>query len=381
MYKLPRRQFLCGTALTGAGMVARVSSARPRCGARTAVVAAIQYAPVLGDVDSNISRAESFVRDAVRSDAEWIVLPEFFTSGLAVHPLMFDAVRPIDGAPTRFLKQTAAAHGVYIGGSFLASSEGDVFNTFVLATPSGEIFTHDKDFPSTIVESSFYAGGDDEAYVEKLRELGFDTNTEVIPPRKDNCADGVMFVNGRRVGVALCWELVRYRTIRRLKRGNVEMLLGASGWWWSSPEFGWPGRTLEAVGTDRKEQLALIREAPRRQARMLGVPVVHANFVGVNPGLESTEFDNPATGRYLGQSQIVDRTGKSIILLDEKEEGVAVAEVETGPVDACEAIPEQEFWMPEVNDRARKIWSSTGAEGRDYYLAETRKRVRDVTKR
>lgn len=233
-----RREFLSAAALAGVGTVAQPTLAAPHSKSRKAVVAAIQYAPVLGDVDSNISRAKMLVQDAIDQHAEWIVLPEFFTSGLAMHPLMFDAVRPINGSPTRFLVETAKKHGVYIGGSFLASSGRDVFNTFVLATPRGKITTHDKDFPSFGVESSFYAGGDDSAYAQKLRSDECDTKHELIKPRTDNCADGVMLVDDHRIGVALCWELVRYGTTRRLRRGNVELLLGASGWWWSSPEFG-----------------------------------------------------------------------------------------------------------------------------------------------
>lgn len=216
------------------------------------VVAAVQYAPVLGDVDSNISRARSMVLEAIKEGARWIVLPEFFTSGLAMHPLMFDAARPIDGSPTRFLTQMATKHDVYIGGSFLALNGRDIFNTFVLATPNGKTMTHDKDFPSTDYESSFYAGGEDQAYAEILRKNGAETRREIIQPRSDNTADGVFVADEHRVGVALCWELVRYRTARRLI-GKIEMLLGASGWWWSSPEFGWPGLAQEVIVAGRRE--------------------------------------------------------------------------------------------------------------------------------
>ncbi len=199
----------------------------------------------------------------------------------------------------------------------------------------------------------------------------------MVDQRDVNCADGVLVVDNQRVGVALCWELVRYETTRRLLAGKVELLLGASGWWWSTPEFGWPGRTIKEVSADRDEQLDLIREAPRRQARMLGVPVVHANFVGINPSFETTDFDGLATGRYLGQSQIVDAMGNPIQLLGEKEERALVETVELGPIDPVETVPEREFWMPEVNGRARSLWASSGAKGRDFYLSETRNRLRN----
>ena len=53
------------------------------------------------------------------------------------------------------------------GGSFLARSGADVFNTFVLASPSGHVYTHDKDFPTTNIETSVYAGGEDDEFVKE----------------------------------------------------------------------------------------------------------------------------------------------------------------------------------------------------------------------
>src|SRR6056297_4192448 len=95
--------------LLGASSAACISAAANRfgiaktCASNRTTVAAVQYAPVLGDVDSNLSRAEYWVRQAARAGAKWVVLPEFFTSGLAMHPLMFSAPRPIDGEPCEFL--------------------------------------------------------------------------------------------------------------------------------------------------------------------------------------------------------------------------------------------------------------------------------------
>ena len=331
---------------------------------------------MLGDVDANLSRAKHWIREAADAGAKWVVLPEFFASGLAMHPLMFStAVRAIDGEPYQFLVETAHELDIYLGGSFLAKAGNDVFNTFVLATPDGNTASHDKDFPSTDFESSFYAGGEDQAYAEKLRNDGFPTLAEVIPPRKDNSQDGVLLADPYKVGAAMCWELVRYRTTRRLY-GKIDLLMGASGWWWLTPEFGWPGSTQEASARSRKQQLGLIREAPRRQARMLGVPVINANFVGINPSLSSTAFDVPATGRYLGQSQIIDRQGKTLELLGENEEGYITATVELGRRQPMEPLPpDSEFWMPELDAAERTGWSRSGAKGRDFYLKETRRKV------
>ena len=45
--------------------------------------------------------AESLVREAFAKGARWVILPEFFTSAMAVHQKMLDAARPVDGKRTQ----------------------------------------------------------------------------------------------------------------------------------------------------------------------------------------------------------------------------------------------------------------------------------------
>src|SRR5215470_12885044 len=112
----------------------------------------------------------------------------------------------------------------------LARSGRDVFNTFVLALPTGEVFTHDKDFPTTSMESSLYAGGEDDEFVREIERKGVATEREIVPSRPHNVKSGVFMAPGRlSVGAAMCWEQVRYRTARRM-RGQVDLVLTASGW-------------------------------------------------------------------------------------------------------------------------------------------------------
>lgn len=67
-------------------------------------VAAVQMVPRLGDVQSNMNQAEHLVRKALRQGAQWIILPEGFTSASAFHPVMFKAIEPLDGATLKMLK-------------------------------------------------------------------------------------------------------------------------------------------------------------------------------------------------------------------------------------------------------------------------------------
>lgn len=165
-------------------------------------VAAIQMAPKLGDVEANLAQAEQLVRNAIRRGAEWILLPEMFTLAAAFHQDMVRAIRPLDGAPAKLLTDLARKEHVSVGGSFLAHDGDQVINAFLSAFPDGSTQRHDKDRP-TYWETCYYTGGSD---------------------------DGVLPTPVGPVGAALCWEMVRSGTVKRLS-GKIRLLLAGSTWW------------------------------------------------------------------------------------------------------------------------------------------------------
>src|SRR5437867_3266136 len=97
--KISRRALLTTVAAAGAHAIVRAARQPVR-------VAAIQLHPKLADVSANLETAERLIRAAIRERAEWIVLPEFFTSGLAFDPVNLPgSPRPLDGAPMQLLKR------------------------------------------------------------------------------------------------------------------------------------------------------------------------------------------------------------------------------------------------------------------------------------
>jgi len=359
--------------------VSSVAIATPLAGwaqsqlARPARVAAIQYEPKPGDVAENLRRAERLVREAIDKKAQWIVLPEFFPTGTGFHPSLYSAYQPVDGLATQFLKQLAQDNRVYLCGSFMATSGGDAYNTQVLVTPDGSVLTHDKDFPTMAFESSYYAGGEDAAYVGLLTSAGARAEGNPIASRAGSSAAGAFAHDGLGIGTALCWEIVRFRTATRLA-GNIDVLLTSSGWWTADPDGDWPGLSREQARAGWSEHQTLIDAAPRSMARMLGVPVVHANFTGPNVGYTSAAFDRAAPGRYLGSSQIVDAQGNVIARLA-TQQGVLVADVLLGRQKALDPIG-SDLWLPEVTDSMRRRWASTGVVGRNHYLRTTRTKLK-----
>lgn len=315
----PRRRFLqlLAASLVLAGHQPTVATAddaerTPASDSRLRV-AAIQMTPKLADVDANLAQAEQLVREATRKGAQWIVLPEMFTSAAAFHEDMVTAIRPLNGAPAQLLRDLAREGNVVVGGSFLANDGGRVFNTFLLVLPDGTTYRHDKDFP-TYWETCYYEKGSD---------------------------DGVLSTPAGPVGVALCWEMVRSDTARRLL-GKIRLLLTGSTWW-TLPEEAGPDHPLRAVN------LAMLQASPPRLARMLGVPVVHASHAGPFEGFDSPELpDVPYRSVYLGETAITDADGSLLRRMSMEEgAGVITADIDLpSGLTPTEAIPER-FWLPE----------------------------------
>lgn len=301
-------------------------------------VAAIQMTPVLGDADANLNQAEQLIRQAIAQGAQWIALPEMFTSAAAFHPDMLGAIRSLNGAPLQMLKDLSREGDAVIGGSFLARRDGQVFNSFVLVSPDGSLARHDKDQP-TYWENCYYRGGED---------------------------DGVLDTPLGPVGSALCWELIRARTARRL-RGRVRMLVGGSCWW-TLPD------DAPADSPYRAANLTMLQQAPVHMARMLGVPVIHGSHAGRFEGFFSPELpDVPYDSDYLGEAMIVDARGKVLARRPQPAgAGVVLAELSL-PAEAApsEPVPER-FWMPpQMPDAWKDSWSRWLDSGADYYRTVT----------
>jgi predicted amidohydrolase len=338
---------------------------------RSIRVAAIQSQPQLGDVDANLENVRKLVRRAFSAGAQWVVLPEFFTTGIIFDDSLLAGHRPLDGAPMQLLKELAREGGATVGGSYLAESDRDVYNTFVLAHRDGKVYTHDKDFPSGPIEHAYYAGGEDAEFAATLRAYGVQVSGEPIPSRPANNQAGVFALPDFNVGAALCWEMIRRRTVTRMV-GKVDMVLACSAWPSIEPEWGFPGMSHEQIVGLDANLLVMLQNAPNHLARMLGVPVVHANFVGT---LQATQlFGQSVTfaTRYCGESKVVDARGTTVACRPAAEgEGVVVADLSlerTLPEDT----PGDAFWMAELTPVLKELWYNQGAVGREYYLRTAR---------
>jgi len=336
MNAIDRRRFL---GYLGAGLMMGASKLTGAgTGTQRSRAAALQMTPKLGDVAANLAQADQLIDEACRRGAEWVLLPEMFTSAAAFHPDMIGAIRPLNSAPAQLLRDKARQYRVNIGGSFLARDGNAVFNSFLLFLPDGSYFRHDKDQP-TYWETCFYADGSD---------------------------DGVLKTPAADVGVALCWEMIRSRTARRLQ-GKVRLLLAGSTWWTLPNE-------ADLNHPYRKANLEMLQQAPVKLARMLGAPVIHASHAGPFSGFDSPELpDVPYESVYLGESMVCDAGGE-ILARRSVEQGAGVVMAEIDIPDApmpVDPVPER-FWLPEqMPQEWKEAWTRWLPRGADYYRTVT----------
>lgn len=293
--------------------------------------AAIQLEAVPADVDANLATVERLVEDAVAAGARTIALPEFFTTGIGFWPELADAALPFDGKATELLSALARRHQVLIGGSLLIrDTDGNVRNTYLVVTQDGVAGRHDKDLP-TMWENAFYVGGHD---------------------------DGVIQAGDLTVGAAVCWELMRTQTVRRL-RGRIDLAMTGSGWW-SIPDW-WPRTIFRRM---ERRNAATARQAAASFAGFVGAPVLHAAHVG-SLRCRMPWLPLGYAGRFEGGTMIVAADGTVLAAAGDCE-GVVVADVSVGRSAPSSAAPER-FWLHPRGALPAAAWYYQRVHGRRYY--------------
>jgi predicted amidohydrolase len=299
--------------------------------------AAVQLEARVADVDANLEACERLADGAGREGAECIVLPEFFTTGIGFVEELADAALAPDGEATELLRSLASRHGAMVGGSFLCrDADGEVRNAFFVATRDGDIAgRHDKDLP-TMWENAFYVGGAD---------------------------DGVIQADGLTVGAAVCWELMRTQTVRRL-RGRIDVALTGSGWWSFSEN--WPPRAVMRRLESANHRRAV--RAAQELAPYVGAPVIHAAHAGrLECPLPWSPL--PYRGRFEGGTLITDAEGRVLARRHRDDgEGLVIAEVDPGRREPLRRPPDR-FWLHDRGAVAALAWTYQRLHGRPWYAA------------
>ena len=300
-------------------------------------VAAIQLAAELGNVSTNLQKALDLVHKAANARPTLIVLPEFFTSAMALSPVMEEVAlkNREHKVPQRLFEAAQRFHSA-IAGSYLNIVKGQVYNTMLLQFPDGRRFFHNKDLP-TQFENRYYTAGD------SLRAL-----------------DGI--------GVALCWEMLRTQTVAQMPP-DLQIVAAGSCWW--------------DVAGDRSTVLrdynhVLNQETPQRFAALLGAPVVHAAHVGKVTGSRNSTDSSLVERQLIGTTQIVNSSGKTQCQLSVADgDGVLVDNVEL-PRRRKPRHLANGFWITSLHREYLMAWDRENSLGQDFYAANRLRMIEKV---
>src|SRR5688572_15839402 len=275
-------------------------------------VAAIQLQTVIGDVDANLAACDKLAGMAAKEGAQWIILPEFFTTGMGFLPELAQHSLPPDGIATSLLLSLAKRHHAVVGGSFLCrDDDGHVRNAFFLATPEGIAGRHNKDIP-TMWENCFYIGGTD---------------------------DGLIEMGNMKAGVALCLEFNRSQTVERL-RGKVDIVVGGSCVWGAPAAL--PFHRYLQTSIERYSNWSPLF------ARLVGCPVVEATHCGPIR-CKTPLLPMPYETKYGGGAIICDAAGNVLARRTGSEgAGVVIADIEIGRVITSER-ESSGFWLQDLD--------------------------------
>ncbi len=308
-------------------------------------VAAVQTEGRVADIPFNLEQVERLACEAFAAGARIVGLPEFFTTPVSFDERLSSCALETDNEAIDLLKSLAARYGGYIGGSMLLRKGGEVYNTYVFAQADGRIFTHDKDIP-TMWENAFYVGGNDDGVLES--DLG-------------------------PLGCAVCWELIRTRTVKRL-RGRINFAMTGSNWWSTASE--WAALSpLDRFIDARNRRLAAA--APVKFAKLLGVPVLHAGQAGSFSGrfllVPGSRASLPYSSRFVGETKIVDASGNVVAARAAQDgPGWIAADLLLEPRTPSLRLDESAFWIPKLPALHLAMWHQQNACGRWFYRQRQR---------
>ena len=237
-----------------------------------AIVSSIQMVSEPYEVRANLDQATHFIKDAVRNHSDLILLPEVFNTGYRYEKRLGDCAEELDGRTVSWMKQLSLVHGCCIGGGIIERSGDTLYNTFVLAEPTGIVHTYRK------------------RHLPFFENLYFKTGNE--PGIFDTCMG--------RVGVLVCWDMIFKKTVNELK-DKVDILLVSSCW----PDM--TTGNIPVLGMQNWITKQCMNR-PQQIAQELSVPVVFANHTG--------NFDTPIPylglryrSQFVGNSGIIDSDG------------------------------------------------------------------------
>lgn len=258
-------------------------------------VAAVQLAPVVGELDRNTAQVTAALRDALTQGADVIVVPELATSGYvfeSVDEARSVAIRPDDARFVEWARMLAERPGsVLVTGFAEAAGDDLLYNSAALVT------------------------GDGVQVVYRKVHL-WDREKQVFRPG-DETPPIVETAHGR-IGVMICFDLEFPEWTRIVALAGADLLAAPTNWpLGPHPSNERVAEVQIAIATARMNHMAIAfadRSGTERGVDWSeGTGIVGADgwlidSVGPGAGTAWAELDLPAS-RDKGQSELVDLFG------------------------------------------------------------------------
>lgn len=268
----------------------------------TIKAAAIQIAPIEGDVDATISKAEEWLERAAAEGVSLAVIPEGYLPGYAdiqaakksespdVLADVLAALDPIPGPATERIGSRARQHGMVVAFGMLArdTEGGKPYNASVLFDADGEIANiHKKVHLTPVYEADDFAAGDD--FLVSDTAIG-------------------------QIGNMVCGDFTLPETTRILAIRGARVLLGSLAAFYMPPP----------EPRDRVRGMYVNSHCSPTRAIDNAVFMVMANMCGWNSGLE-----------FFGKSRIIAPSGEILAEGGEgaEHEGIVSAEIDPGDMN------------------------------------------------
>jgi N-carbamoylputrescine amidase len=225
-----------------------------------------------------------------------ILLPELMPGGYTLTEAIWDTAEPFEGTTTRWLRAMAKRLRAFIGTSFFEAEGEDFYNSFVLASPQGEIAGRVRKSPPASFEAYFFRAGVDDHWIDT--SIG-------------------------RIGVGTCYENALYERYAELQDAGIDLYLRP----FSRASF-------QAKFPIRQKDVDFLNSAFRdgtaETARIMGIPVVMSNKIGrlvtrLPGGFPRQDVEFP------GFSAVADSDGRLLSQLASGHEGVAVGDLILDP--------------------------------------------------
>ena len=225
---------------------------------RTIRVAAVQMDAMPAPVSERLERAEKIVAQVAQAGAQLVILPELFNTGYAYTDKNFELAEPLGGTTSAWMKATSARLDIHLAGAILLLDGGEIYDTLLLFSPSGQMWRYDKNYPWAW----------ERAYFRGRRGMTI---------ARTALGD---------LGLLICWDL-GHRGLWKQYEGQTDMVVIAS----CPPDvqsatYAFPNgekidlNDVSAVESMQDVGSSFFGEMVNQQARWLGVPVVNSGASG-----------------------------------------------------------------------------------------------------